>query len=141
MTCWKKVITFLIIIILENYLLIEVLCFVDFNSVPKNLSFISANSKKVKAKTNYKLTWINFTTNDNSAQLFVSLPPKLRVRQQAGEETRLTIEVFGGNATLRIREISGMHIGLYSAYRVLNTSNLYQRKDFYIAVTGIQTFV
>jgi hypothetical protein len=137
MTCWKKVITFLIIIILENYLLIQVLCFVDFNSVPKNLSFISVNSKRVKAKTNYKLTWINFTANDNSAQLFVSLPPKLRVRQKAGEETRLAIGVSGGNATLRIREISGMHTGLYSAFRVVNESNLYQRRDFYIAVTGI----
>lgn len=137
----KKVIAF-IILILKNYLLIEVLCFVDFNSVPKNLSFISANSKKVKAKTNYKLTWINFSTVDASAELFVSLPPKLRLRQQAGQDTRLTIDVINGNATLRIKEISGMHIGFYTALKVLkynisNDSYVDQRKDFYIAVTDL----
>lgn len=135
----KKIIAF-IIIILKNYLLLEIFCFVDFNSVPKNLSFISANSKKVKAKTNYKLTWINFSTSDTTAELYVSLPPILRIRQQAGEETRLTVDVINGNATLRIREISGMHNGFYTAYKVVHLSNnksyVDQQKDFFIAVTG-----
>ncbi len=66
----KKIYAF-ILILLKNYLLLQVFCFVDFNSVPKNLTFSSANSKKVKAKANYKLTWINFSSFDTKAELYV----------------------------------------------------------------------
>ncbi|CAG2167790.1 unnamed protein product [Oppiella nova] len=108
--------------------------------------------RNVFVNTNYKLTWINFTTSANDtgpdgsdggvAQLEVSLPPQLRHRQQQSLPTRIRLEVVGSAASVRIRDAGAMHQGFYSAYKVLthpNSSDQYvaDRKDFYIYIKGL----
>jgi hypothetical protein len=140
-------------IIIINYFQIKFIdAFVDLNSAQNSNNSSGIIVRNVFVNTNYKLTWINFTTSANDtgpdgsdggvAQLQVSLPPQLRHRQQRSLPTRIRLEVVGSAASVRIRDAGAMHQGFYSAYKVLthpNSSDQYvaDRKDFYIYIKGL----